>query len=138
MAEETEPPRGDFSFFKTLDKHVYGSNAEFELGDAYKAVDATPGGWSFLATCQVPANQGFMWWQDAKANEIKGKLYAGHSGASAAMVMREMEAIAKLGWKQWVSLVKLETLQQSFIDGVKTEMENNVGVERGSVTASDK
>ena len=38
----------------------------------------------------------------------EAKLHQGHSGASAAIVMREMEAIAKLGWDQWVSLIRLE------------------------------
>lgn len=108
MAETSGSPAfGDFAFVSEYET-LLGRGLRHDLEHAFQAVQATPQGWEFLASCQVPANQGFMFWQHPKANEIKSKLREGHSGASAAMMMREMEAIAKLGWEQWVSLMRLE------------------------------
>ena len=91
-----EIPWGDFSFL--ADK-----SERFMLEDAFKAVEATPGGWDFLRTQSPPAGQGYMFWQHPTLKAIGDRLYDGHSGASYALTMRTMESIAKDGWNAWVA-----------------------------------
>lgn len=89
--------RGDFSFVASKwDRVMYE--------DAFQAVEATPGGWEFLAQQSPPADKGFMFWSHPTLSEINKNIkYGGHSGSSHAMVMRSMEFIAKEGWTTWVA-----------------------------------
>lgn len=89
-----EIPWGDFSFL--ADKFE-----RFMLDDAFKAVEATPGGWDFLRAESPPADKGYMFWQHTTLKAIGDRLYDGHSGASYALTMRAMESIAKDGWSKW-------------------------------------
>ena len=93
----TTPVRGDFSFVE--------SSWEREMfQDAFQAVEATPGGWEFLAQESPPADRGFMFWSHPTLTAIgRNMRYDGHSGASHALVMRSMEFIAKKGWQAWVA-----------------------------------
>ena len=91
-----EVARGDFSFLTE-------KSERFMLDDAFKAVEATPGGWEFLRDESPPAGQGYMFWQHPTLKAIADRLYDGHSGASYAITMRAMESIAKNGWNAWVA-----------------------------------
>ncbi len=72
--------------------------------DAFKAVEATPGGWEFLETMAPPDEKGYMFWNHPiqKSIEANMKLLNDHSGASYGMTMRTVEFIAKHGWDAWV------------------------------------
>ncbi len=94
MAAIQETPYGDFGF-------VTSKFERFMLEDAFKAVEATEGGWEFLRTESPPADKGYMFWQHPTLKAIGDRLYDGHSGASYGMVMRNMEHIAKRGWNAW-------------------------------------
>ena len=54
----------------------------------------SPDGWAALK--RHDGNKSFMW------DEIRSKMYGGHSGASQACSLRCMERIAKIGWDQYV------------------------------------
>jgi hypothetical protein len=92
----TSPTRGDFSFVAPeWEREMYQ--------DAFQAVEATPGGWEFLAAESPPETKGFMFWSHPTLSAINRNMkYGGHSGSSHALVMRSMESIAKNGWVAWV------------------------------------
>lgn len=91
--------RGDFEALG-LD-----SQSVFMLSRAFKFLEETPGSWDILAQPDIPGENGFMFTQDARLNEISRKIgdddQCGHSGASYGWTMRNMEAIAKKGWDNY-------------------------------------
>lgn len=79
------------------------SNMEYsnELDDAYKAVSIAEA-WDWLRTFND--SHGFVFCTDPMMLKINRNIrYDGHSGASFAWVMREMEFIAKHGWTAYIS-----------------------------------
>ena len=83
---------GDFSNIRS-----YGPM----LKDAYKAVTIA-GAWEWLKLDTTPGNRGFMFCDDPMITAISKNIGYGHSGASFAMTMREMEFIAKNGWEKFI------------------------------------
>jgi hypothetical protein len=73
------------------------------LDDAYKAVSITKM-WNYIRNKDFNEN-GFMFCTDDELSKISAAMaYQGHSGASFAWVMRQMEYIAKDGWTMFVSI----------------------------------
>ena len=89
---------GDFAKLKLSD------HEKMMLDDAYKAVSTT-NKWSYLKNKNFDEN-GFMFCTDNELSIIsKAMKYQGHSGASFAWTMRNMEYIAKDGWTVFSSVV---------------------------------
>ena len=89
---------GDFSFIK--DKH-WGKS----LKNAYNTITIN-NLWDFFKTECPPNGKGYLYWEHPNINKI-GYLLSmdGHSGASFAICMRNMEYIAKNGWSAYVDHV---------------------------------
>lgn len=89
---------GDFSKLKMTD------HEKLMLDDAYKAV-STAKKWSYLKN-KTFDESGFMFCTDDELSTISNAMkYQGHSGASFAWTMRQMEYIAKDGWNMFSSVV---------------------------------
>ncbi len=86
---------GDFSKLNKCD----------ELDDAYKAVTLAKA-WDWLKQDTTPGPDGFMFCTHPMMNKINKHIkYSGHSGSSYAVVMRDMEFIAKNGWDEYAKLM---------------------------------
>lgn len=89
---------GNFNDLKLTD------HEKVMLDDAYKAVSTTKM-WSYLKDKHFDDN-GFMFCTDNELSKISNAMtYQGHSGASFAWAMRQMEFIAKEGWSMFSSVV---------------------------------
>jgi len=94
------PPRGDFSF-------VSDEWSRSMLSSAFEAVESVEGGWDALIPEPV-GGRGFMFTPRpegsvlSQIDEAIEERYSGHSGASHAWVMRNMQGIARLGWDDYV------------------------------------
>lgn len=76
------------------------------LADAYAAV-TTADMWEYLKLSSTPGKDGFMFSKDIELAMITAAMqYDGHSGASYAWVLRQMESIAKGGWDAWVNRIR--------------------------------
>ena len=76
------------------------------LQDAYDAVTKADM-WEYLKLPSTPGKEGFMFNADIELTAINYEMtYTGHSGASHAWVMRQMEAIAKKGWASYANAVR--------------------------------
>jgi hypothetical protein len=76
------------------------------LADAYQAVTKADM-WEYLKLSSTPGKDGFMFSKDIELALITAEMqYGGHSGASFAWVMRQMEAIAKGSWQEWANRVR--------------------------------
>jgi len=76
------------------------------LQDAYDAVTKADM-WEYLKLPSTPGKEGFMFNTDIELATINLEMtYTGHSGASHAWVMRQMEAIAKKGWETYANGVR--------------------------------
>jgi hypothetical protein len=93
----TEYFAGDFSFMKNESDKV-------ALEDMFQAVSATR---SWEALREDPGDGGFMFGAPELARTISGALKDPHihSGASYAWCMRQMQAIAQVGWNTYVKNV---------------------------------
>jgi len=93
------PPRpGDFSFMS--------SNKMWpkSLSNAYQAITRL-NLWDFMKTEVPPTDCGYMFWRHPNLNQISEAIADdGHSGASFACCMRNMELIAKRGWDNYVTI----------------------------------
>ena len=88
---------GDFS-------HVKDNLTRETLDLTYQAVTNT-NSWDFLKTFSPPDKQGFMFASHPQLSKISWeceKLGCGHSGCSWALALRDMEAIAKRGWDNYL------------------------------------
>ena len=82
------------------------------LRDAFQAIESIPGGWEALIP--EPGAGGFMYSSPAPGSirhRINQAINAtpsgqGHSGSSYGWTMRQMQAIARFGWEQYVQLVR--------------------------------
>jgi len=89
---------GDFSHVK--DKHTRNI-----LDLTYQAVTNT-NSWEFMKTFTPNEDEGFMFSSHPQLSKITWeceKLGCEHSGASWALAMRHMEAIAKKGWDNYIT-----------------------------------
>ncbi len=87
--------RGDFSF-------IQSQNDRAMLEDAFQAVSKAEA-WNLLKDPSVPGKNGFMFSQNPAIEAISAHMkYGGHSGASYAFTMRQMEFIAKNGWEAYL------------------------------------
>ena len=76
------------------------------LADAYQAVTQV-GLWDYLAKPSTPGPDGFMFASDFELSAIAARMmYKGHSGASYAWSLRQMEYIAKSGWEAYANRVR--------------------------------
>ncbi len=83
---------GDFSFIKD---EMWRET----LTHDYKCI--TPECWEALRNHDETAS--FLWETHGRIwDSIRSKMYDGHSGASMALSLREMESIAKNGWDDYV------------------------------------
>lgn len=74
------------------------------LKDAYNAITVT-GMWSWFAGYVPPEGEGFTFTTHPNMKKIEEAMkYEGHSGFSYAWTMRQMEFIAKGGWKNYLVL----------------------------------
>lgn len=77
------------------------------LADAEQAVTKADL-WEYLRLPTTPGKDGFMFSKDIELAMINAEMkYQGHSGASYAWTMRQMEAIAKGGWSAWANRIRL-------------------------------
>ena len=94
----TKYPEGDFSFFNDiLNRNAYK--------DAYDAITATD---SWVLMREHRGVGGFMFPTDPDRLNIvhdKMKLLDSHSGASYAIMMRDMQFIATHGWDKYIDSV---------------------------------
>ena len=86
---------GDFSFIN--DKH----SAQM-LEDGYNTITELDL-WNWLSTYTPEEGKGFMFSNHENINKIGNAMKTGHSGASFGWTMRNMEAIAKDGWENYVN-----------------------------------
>jgi hypothetical protein len=77
------------------------------LADAYDAVTKSDM-WEYLRLPTTPGKEGFMFCHDIELAAIASEMkYQGHSGASYAWTLRQMEAIAKGGWESYASRIRM-------------------------------
>lgn len=77
------------------------------LADAYDAI-TTADLWEYFRRPSTPGKDGFMFSTDIELTAIESKMmFKGHSGASYAWTMRQMEAIAKGGWEPYANRIRL-------------------------------
>ena len=76
------------------------------LADAYEAVTKADM-WEYLRLPSTPGKDGFMFNSAIELAAISAEMtYQGHSGASYAWTLRQMEAIAKGGWTAWANRLR--------------------------------
>ena len=98
----TKYSEGDFSFFND----IHNRNA---YKDAYDAITIT-NSWTLMSEPLGPG--GFMFPTDPDRLNIvhdKMKLLDSHSGASYALMMRDMQFIATHGWNKYIGTVIART-----------------------------
>lgn len=90
----TSYTEGDFSFIK--DNH-----SKSMLEDAYKTITDLEL-WDWMKSYTPEEGKGFMFSNHENITKIGQTMTTGHSGASFAWTMRNMEGIAKDGWEFYV------------------------------------
>lgn len=77
------------------------------LADAHQAVTQTEL-WDYLRHPSTPGPDGFMLSSAIELAMINAAMtFQGHSGASYAWTMRQMEAIAKGGWEPYANRIRM-------------------------------
>ena len=100
-SKDTIKMEGDFENTK------FEMNEKIMLRDAYQAVSVADA-WDWLKEPSTPGHMGFMFSDDPMIKNIRENItYTGHSGASFAMTMRNMQLIAKKGWVEFYRSVRL-------------------------------
>lgn len=85
--------------------HIKDKDMRDTLSLTYQAVTNT-NSWDFLRRFEPDNGSGFMFSSHIQLDNISReceRLGCGHSGASWAISMRHMDAIAKKGWDNYVS-----------------------------------
>lgn len=76
------------------------------LADAYDAITKAEM-WEYMRLKSTPGPDGFMFSPAIELAAINAEMtYEGHSGASYAWTMRQMEGIAKAGWDTWANRLR--------------------------------
>ena len=77
------------------------------LADAFQAVTKADM-WEYLRLPSTPGKDGFMFNTAFELAAINAEMtYTGHSGASYAWTLRQMEAIAKGGWEAYANRIRM-------------------------------
>jgi hypothetical protein len=74
--------------------------------------------WAYMSEYSPPANQGFMYSDDAKIRIIGQKMETGHSGTSYGWIMRYLEHLAKNG--PFIKERQIRTWLSTEINEIKT------------------
>lgn len=83
------------------------------LADAYEAVTSADL-WEYLARPSTPGPDGFMFASDIELTAIASRMmFKGHSGASYAWTLRQMEYIAKGGWDAYATRVRTHKAEEA-------------------------
>ena len=89
---------GDFSFIKE-------QNQRDILTHDFQVINSIPGAWTALLLHD--SEKSFLWdTQGELWNMIKNKMHPGHSAATIALSLRELEYIAKRGWEEYIKEYK--------------------------------
>lgn len=84
----------------------YTAHEATMLADAYDAITKADM-WDYMRLRSTPGPDGFMFSPAIELAAINAEMkYDGHSGASYAWTMRQMEGIAKGGWSTWANRVR--------------------------------
>jgi hypothetical protein len=85
----------------------FSTNEATMLADAHAAVTKAEM-WDYLRKTTTPGGDGgFLFTKDMEVTSIIAEMtYQGHSGASQAWVLRQMEAIAKGGWTAYANRIR--------------------------------
>lgn len=82
------------------------------LDDAFEAITRADM-WEYLRLPSTPGKDGFMFSPAIELAAINAEMkYEGHSGASYAWTMRQMELIAKKGWDVYRSATRAARARQ--------------------------
>ncbi len=77
------------------------------LADAYQAITKAEM-WEYMRLPTTPGKDGFMFSSAMELALINAEMqYQGHSGASYAWTLRQMEAIAKGGWEPYANRIRM-------------------------------
>jgi hypothetical protein len=97
-------------FLHTMERYTnlgYTQQEAEMLADAYQAVTKADM-WEYLRLPSTPGKDGFMFSSDIELAAINSEMtYSGHSGASYAWTLRQMEAIAKGGWEAYANRIRM-------------------------------
>lgn len=77
--------------------------------------------WDWVKTFEPKENEGFMFTDHPNLDKITNNLKYGHSGASFAWCVRNMQSIARKGWEQYVSEVLMSRIVQTFAESPDPE-----------------
>jgi len=76
------------------------------LSDAYDAITSA-NLWEYFRRPTTPGKDGFMFSTDPELSAVEARMmFKGHSGASYAWTLRQMEAIAKGGWEAYANRIR--------------------------------
>lgn len=83
------------------------------LNDAYTAITKADM-WEYLRLPSTPGPEGFMFSPAIELAVINAEMtYQGHTGATYAWTMRQMESIAKGSWEGWATRMRyLKSMKQ--------------------------
>ena len=82
------------------------------LADAYDAITKADM-WEYMSLRTTPGKDGFMHNPAIELAAIDCEMtFKGHSGASYAWTMRQMEAIAKKGWETYANQVRASKAEE--------------------------
>lgn len=77
------------------------------LADAYDAITKADM-WAYMRLPSTPGKDGFMFSSAMELALINAEMqFQGHSGASYAWTLRQMEAIAKGGWEAYAARIRM-------------------------------
>jgi hypothetical protein len=78
------------------------------LSDAYDAITVADL-WEYFRRPSTPGKDGFMFSSDPELSALSARMmFKGHSGASFAWTLRQMESIAKDGWEPYANRRRME------------------------------
>ena len=77
------------------------------LSDAYTAITLADL-WDYFRSPSTPGKDGFMFCSDPELSAVEARMmFKGHTGASYAWTLRQMEAIAKGGWEAYANRIRM-------------------------------
>jgi len=89
-------------------------DSKMMIKDGINAVTVTEM-WDWLKTYEPEKSEGFMFSSHPNLNKIGNNMYGGHSGASYAWTMRQLEYIAKNGFEAFVTLWNKSKKREQFL-----------------------
>lgn len=105
--------RMEFTTLESFTSLGFDDHEARMLKDAHSAVFKADK-WEYLRDPTTPGKDGFIFCKDIELSHILAEMeYQGHTGASFAWVMRQMEAIAKGSWDDWANRMRYLKSAQS-------------------------